>query len=128
MSDAETNDLLDAVRSFYNHYWNREELQPLVLVFKRASPIETGLSVALVCDDGRRLWTGTWGPFQANGMTKSTCAPQIRDLPKWPGSVDFDVRVPLEAPQTIKTIREIPNGPVEVGPGVRWYIDHDKGI
>ncbi len=52
----------------------------------------------------------------------------MRDLAKWPEAIDVDVRVPLEEPQIIKTVQPVPKGAVEVAPGVRWYIDPDRGI
>jgi hypothetical protein len=128
LTDAETNELLDQLTSFQNHWWQPEQLQPLIFVFRRETPIKSGLSVAIVRADGHRLWGGTWEPFRANGLAKSACAPQIRELPKWPEAIDLDVQVPLEDPQVIKTIDEVPDGAVEVAPGVRWYIDHDRGI
>lgn len=127
LNDVETNALLDEVKSFQNHWWNEGQLQPLVMVFRRSAGIKSGLSVAVVCD-GRKHWGGTWGPFGQNGLAKSACAPQVRDLARWPESVDLNVRVPLEDPQIIKTINAIPDGAVDVAPGVRWYIDPDLGI
>lgn len=128
LGDAETTSLLDEVKNFQNHWSRPEELPPLVMVFRRSGAIKSGLSTAVVLADGRRVWGGTWGPFESNGLSKSACAPQLQDLAKWPEAVDLDVKVPLEDPQIIKTIDEVPDGSVEVGPGVRWYIDHDRGI
>ncbi|MGH7140187.1 MAG: hypothetical protein ACREHD_30990 [Pirellulales bacterium] len=127
LNDVETNALLDEVKSFQNHWWNEGQLQPLVMVFRRSAEIKSGLSVAVVCD-GRKHWGGTWGPFGEKGLAKSACAPQVGELARWPESVDLDVRVPLEDPQIIKTINAIPEGAVDVSPGVRWYIDPDLGI
>jgi hypothetical protein len=128
LTDAETVGLLDQVKSFQNHWWNPDQLRPLVLVFRREGTIESGLSTAIVLADGRRLWSGTWGRFQADRLTKSACAPTSRELARWPESVDLDVRVPLEDPQVVKTVEGAPDGPVEVAPGVRWYINPDRGI
>lgn len=124
----ETDALLDKVKSFQTHWRQPEQLLPLVMIFRRDAAVKTGLSVAVVLADERRLWSGSWGPFDSHGFAASACAPQVRELAKWPEAIDVDVRVPLEAPQVIKTVQPIPAGAVEVAPGVRWYIDPDRGI
>lgn len=128
LSAAETDSVLDEVKSFQTHWRQPEQLSPLVMIFRREAAIKTGLSVAVVLPDKRRLWSGSWGPFLSNGLTKSACAPQLRDLAKWPEAIDVDVKVPLEDPQIIKTVQPMPDSDVEVAPGVRWYIDPDRGI
>lgn len=128
LTPAETDSLLDDVKSFQTHWRQPEQLTPLVMIFRRAAAIKTGVSVAVVLPDGRRLWSGSWGPFLPNGLAKSAVAPYVRELAKWPEEIDVDVRVPLEEPQIIKTVQPIPDSAVEVAPGVRWYIDPDRGI
>jgi hypothetical protein len=128
LTDAETIELLDKLKSFQGHWWQPDQLRPLVMVFRRDGAIESGLSAAVVLPDGRRLWSGTWGPFQPDRLAKSACAPTIRELAKWPEWVDLDVRVPLEDAQIVKTVEGAPDDPVEVAQGVRWYIDPDRGI
>ena len=128
LTDEETIALLDQVKSFQNHWWQPDQLRPLVMVFRRGGAIKSGLSTAIVLADGRRLWSGRWGPFQPDRLTKSASAPTIRELSKWPEWVDLDVKVPLEDPQIIKTLDEGPSSPVDVAPGVRWHIDPDRGI
>ncbi|HEX5444019.1 MAG TPA: hypothetical protein VFW87_09335 [Pirellulales bacterium] len=125
---AETDALLDDVKSFQTHWRQPEQLLPLVMIFRREGTIKTGLSLAVVLADGHRRWCGTWGPFLPNRLTTSACVPQVRDLAKWPEAIDVDVRVPLEEPQIIKTVQPVPEGAVEVAPGVRWYIDPERGI
>jgi hypothetical protein len=63
----------------------------------------------------------------ANGLAKSSCSPQRADLKSWPAKVDLDVKVPLEDPQVIKTIKSAPKGVVGVADGVRWYIVKEGG-
>jgi hypothetical protein len=128
LTDAETIALLEQVKSFQTHWRQPKELTPLVMVFRPPGPIKTGLSTALVLDGRRAQSGGTWGPFDANGLTKSACAPLQSVLAKWPDSMVIDARVPLEDPQIIKTITTMPDGKVEVAPGVRWYIDPNRGI
>ena len=125
---AETDSLLDDVKSFQTHWRQPGQLSPLVLIFRRDTTIKTGLSLAVVLADERRLWSRSWGPFLPNGLTKSACAPQVRELPKWPEVIGVDARVPLEEPQIIKTVQPIPDSAVEIAPGVRWYVDPDRGI
>lgn len=125
---AETDSLLDDVKSFQTHWRQPEQLSPLVMIFRRDTTIKTGVSVAVVLPDGRRLWSGSWGPFLPNGLSKSACAPQVRELAKWPDEIDIDVKTPLEEPQIIKTVQPIPQRAVEVAPGVRWYVDPYRGI
>lgn len=124
----ETDSLLDSVESFQMHWWQPEQLTPLVLVFRRGGKIKTGLSPAIVLADGRKLWCGTWGPLSAKGWTTSACAPLSRNLAKWPELIDIAVRVPVEEPQIVKTAHPIPDQPIEVASGVRWYIDRERGM
>ena len=122
LTDTEANALLDQVKSFQTHWWNKEEtLRPLVLVYRRPPGIHTGLMTSIVLPNGRRMGTGSWMYSLANGLAKSSCSPQRADIKSWPAKVDLDVKVPLEDPQVIKTFRSIPAGAVEVAHGVRWY-------
>jgi hypothetical protein len=128
LTDAEANALLDQVKSFQTHWWNKEEtLRPLVLVYRRPPGIHTGLMTSIVLPNGRRMGTGSWMYSLANGLAKSSCSPQRADLRSWPAKVDLDVKVPLEDPQVIKTIKSAPKGVVEVADGVRWYIVKEGG-
>jgi beta-lactamase regulating signal transducer with metallopeptidase domain len=122
LTDIEANALLDQVKSFQTHWWNKEEtLRPLVLVYRRPPGMHAGLMTSLVLPNGRRMGTASWMYSLPNGLTKSSCSPQRADLKSWPAKIDLDVKVPLEDPQVIKTFRSIPAGVVEVAPGVRWF-------
>jgi hypothetical protein len=63
----------------------------------------------------------------ANGLAKSACSPRRKDFKSWPAKVNLDVKVPLEDPQVFKTIKSVPEQPVDVAEGVRWYIDKERG-
>ncbi|HET6884042.1 MAG TPA: hypothetical protein VFI31_28065 [Pirellulales bacterium] len=125
---ADDNDVEDPELVALTWQYGPGELTPLVMVFRWPGPLKTGLSTALVLDGRRTQSGGTWAPFDANGLTKTACAPLQSALAKWPDSIVIDARVPLEDPQIIKTITAIPDGAVEVAPGVRWYIDPNRGI
>jgi hypothetical protein len=128
LTDTEANALLDQVKSFQTHWWNKEAtLRPLVFVYRRPPGMHTGLMTSIVLPNGRRMGTGSWMYSLANGLAKSSCSPQRADLRSWPAKVDLDVKVPLEDPQVIKTIKAVTKEPVEVAPGVRWYIDNERG-
>ncbi|HEV3301103.1 MAG TPA: M56 family metallopeptidase, partial [Planctomycetaceae bacterium] len=128
LMDTEANALLDQVKSFQTHWWNKEEtLRPLVVVYRRPPGIHTGLMTSIVLPNGRRMGTGSWMYSLANGLAKSSCSPQRADLKSWPAKVDLDVKVPLEDPQVIKTIKSAPKGVVGVADGVRWYIVKEGG-
>ncbi|HEV8004240.1 MAG TPA: M56 family metallopeptidase, partial [Planctomycetaceae bacterium] len=93
LTDAEANALLDQVKSFQTHWWNKEEtLRPLVLVYRRPPGIHTGLMTSIVLPNGRRMGTGSWMYSLANGLAKSSCSPQRADLRSWPAKVDLDVK------------------------------------
>ena len=130
LTQAEANRLLDQLKSFQTHQWNKdEELRPLVLVFRTSPKITTGFAVAVVRDDGHAIWgDGSANNVLPSGLAKSACAPRREELAAWPDEVGLDVQVPLENPQIIKRLTAIPDEPVELAPGVRWYIDHKRGI
>jgi Zn-dependent protease with chaperone function len=128
LTNAEAKALLDELKSFQTHWWNKvESLRPLVFVYRMPPAIQTGLSTAIVLPDGHRLWSGSWDFPRPNGLAKSACSPQRTELGGWPAKIDLDIKVPLENPQVIKTIKSIPEGAVEVDAGVRWYIDKERG-
>ncbi len=129
LTDAQANALLDQVKRFQTHWWNKEEtLRPLVLVYRRPPGLHTGLMTSIVLPDDRRLVTGTWMYAMANGLTRSACSPTRAELKHWPAKVDLEVKVPLEDPQVFKTIKSIPKDPIEIAAGVRWYIDPERGL
>jgi hypothetical protein len=78
--------------------------------------------------DEKRIWTGSWGYMTSNGLAKSAVSPNRSELKKWPAKIDLQIRVPLENPTLIQTIDSVTDEHVAVGPGVRWYIDQQKGI
>lgn len=128
--DAKANRLLDQVGSFQTHWWNKDEtLRPLVLVFRMPPKITgTGMHATVVIGEDRRFWGGTWGNVLPNGLAKSACSPQREALAAWPDEVNLDLKIPIENRQVIKRLETIPDQPIELAPGVRWYIDHDRGI
>lgn len=130
LSEAEANRLLDQVKSFQTHWWKKdEELRPLVLVLRMPPQVTKGvLTTAVFLDDDRRLWAGSAQFILPNGLAKSALSPRREDLAAWPDKVDVDVKVPLENPQVIKRLKKIPDEPVVLAPGVRWYIDRERGI
>jgi beta-lactamase regulating signal transducer with metallopeptidase domain len=128
LTNAEANALLDQVKSFQTHWWNKEAgLRPLVFMFQRPPGIRGGLMTGIVLPDGRRMWMGSCFPLLSNGLSKSACSPSRADLKSWPAQVDLDVRIPLEEPQVFKTIVSLPEGAVEVAPGIRWYVGKEGG-
>jgi Zn-dependent protease with chaperone function len=127
LTNTESNALLDKVKSFQTHWWNTEkDLRPLVLIYRASSKIRTGFSTAIVLPDGRRQWGGSYWWVQ-DGLSKSACSPSRDDLASWPVMVDLELQVPLEDPQVIRTIKSVPEGAVEIAPGVRWHTAKKEG-
>lgn len=128
LSDAEVKMLLDDVKSFEVHWWNEtDNLRPLVFVLRTEMKKGGGFSTAVVLPDNKRSWPGTYMYPLANGLAMSSSSPMRLDLEKWPEKIDLDVKVPQEASAIVKTIDAPPDVTVDVGPGVRWYIDHERG-
>lgn len=129
LDNVEVGRLLDQLHSFQTHGWNKHEsLRPLVLVFRAPPKITTGnLMTAVVLGENRRLWNGSATYILQNGLARSACSPRREDLAAWPNEIDVDVKVPIDNLHVIKRLNKSPDQPVEVAPGVKWYIDPQRG-
>ena len=130
LDKKEVGRLLDQLQGFQTHWWRKDEsVRPLVFVFRAPPKITTGsLTTAIVVGENRRLWPGSATYIVQNGLTKSACSPRREELAAWPNEVDVDVKVPIDNEQVIKRLDKIPDQPVDVAPGVKWYIDPQRGI
>jgi|GEM_PF-4948095 len=129
-SRAESERLQKVAQGFQLVQWDKKaELRPLVLLFQQDSKIITGIAPRICLPDREEfLSAGASGGDRGAGLTVSSLSPQRTDLSEWPDRIDIEIKVPLENWAVIKTLNEIPDEHVDVGPGFRWYISPDKGV
>jgi hypothetical protein len=126
----EAKKLLQKVKSFDVHWRQEGGLHPLVLVFGVDGGLKMPAPVVatLIAPDGTRHATGTAKVQPSSGMIVSAVAPEKRALEQWPSDVSLEVSYPLENLTTIRTVTQIPNEPIELDPGVTWYIDGSRAF
>jgi hypothetical protein len=122
--------VLDTVGSFHAHWWKpKDELRPLVLVFRVDPKIERGGIMVSVIDDRYRSYVGGTGAFAVkDGLTVSTAVPQKGELQGWPKQIALDVKYPIENVQSFKTVENIPDAPIPVAEGVEWLVEDGRGL
>jgi hypothetical protein len=127
---SEAREILQRVKSFDVHWRQEGGLHPLVLVFGIDEQLKAPapLLASVIAPDGTRHSSGSAGNRPSGGMIVSAVAPEKRALEQWPSDVSLEVSYPLENLTTIRTVTRIPDEPIEVDPGVTWYIDGSRAV
>jgi beta-lactamase regulating signal transducer with metallopeptidase domain len=100
------------------------ELRPLLMVFDVDRRITCSpVMLAMITADGKRHWISSSRGSPVNGRILSTAHPAAKLLGKWPQKISLEIKYPIDNVTVVKTLTEIPNNPVEIVPGVRWYLD-----
>ena len=128
LSDEDAAQVLKRVGSFHVHWWRpEEELRPLVLVFQVDPGVERApvIPTVLGLDDQRHV--GGSARFRpTEGLNVSAASARKRDLAEWPQRVSLEIRYPVENVQTIRTVTEFSDAPIQVAEGVEWTLDRSR--
>ncbi|OAI52402.1 hypothetical protein AYO47_06195 [Planctomyces sp. SCGC AG-212-M04] len=105
-------------------------LSPLLLVFRIDERARSPQSINCELRVGGRMITagGSTRISSRNLLTKSSIVPMVESLPEWPEDVDVLARVQTREALVLKTIEGTPEHPVQIAPGVRWFIDPSRGM
>ena len=98
-----------------------ESLAPLHLVFRideRAVNSQT-LRPALVSGERRIVSRVRQAGSSARRLALAVMAPSPKALPKWPATINLELRVPIDEGQVFQTVKQLGDRPVEVTTGVR---------
>ena len=129
LSEKQSAEVLEKVKTFVVHWRRDNELSPLVLVFKVDQRLTSSPILATVLSgDGTRLSEGSARSTPTNGMNVSAVAPNKERLASWPKQISLELKFPIEDPQVLSELTEVPDDPVEVADGVTWYLDPDRAL
>lgn len=121
--------LLKGVRSFDVHWRQEGELPPLTLVFNVDREIAHSPVVpAVITTDGKRHSGSTARNASSNGLIVSAVFPRARDLAKWPKKITIEFTYAIEDRAIIRTLRNVPAEPIDIAPGIQWYLDPARAL
>lgn len=127
LEQSKANALLKGVQSFDVAWRNKSQLQPLSLVFQVDRQLtHSPIKPILITADGKRCSGMTARVAPRNGLIVSAAVPLKSELAAWPKKIALEVAYPVENVTLVKTFREIPEQPILIASGVRWYLDDSR--
>ena len=101
-----------------------DSLHPLLVVFRVDRRIAYCMVVTtVITDDGKRHFGGGSTGGTHNGFVTSTAYGSVDSMGKWPRQISLEIKYPIDNRTIVESASEIPDDPVEIAPGVRWYLD-----
>lgn len=73
-------------------------------------------------------WTAFNTEVGEKGLAFTSISLLKREFAKWPEQISLELKYPLEDWTVIKTIKEIPDEPVEIAEGITWYLDASRAV
>ncbi|WP_417387124.1 hypothetical protein [Gimesia sp.] len=127
LSQEKSDEILKQVKSF-DVYWRQEDdLNPLSMVFQvDGRLVDSPVLPTVITADGVRHTGGATVNSPRNGMIVSAAAPYQSTLANWPEEIAVEIRYPIENRVIAKTLKEIPDEPVQIAKGVSWYLDPNR--
>jgi beta-lactamase regulating signal transducer with metallopeptidase domain len=127
LSDPLNDEVLKKVGSFNVANRREGELPPLVLVFKVDPQITNCPVLPVVVTANGKIDSGmTARSKPTNGMNVSAATPHTDVMREWPAHISLEIKYPIENITTIKTLTDISDDPVEIAPGIQWYLDSTR--
>ena len=105
-----------------------DQLPSLYLVFRVDERIRSGPVMPAVIFDEKAEYGGAHArDWPQSSLIASSVQPnRSLTLQEWPKQISLEINYPIDNETIIKTITTIPDQPVEIVPGVRWYLDPER--
>ncbi len=101
-----------------------DSLPPLYMVFRTDERIERCIVMPKVLTGAGPHYHGSSARYGDAGLNVSAVQPKRSfTLCEWPNRISLEIKYPIDNETTIKTITAITDEPVDIVPGVRWYLD-----
>ncbi|HVJ68981.1 MAG TPA: hypothetical protein VM510_13415 [Caulifigura sp.] len=124
IGDDEINQLKKELREFGTPGRIEDDtLPPLHLVFRideRARDSQT-LTPGLLIDQRHLESRAAQDGSSPNHLALAVVMPSRQALTAWPAEIDLVLQVPIDETSILKTVKQIPESPVDLDPGVRLF-------
>jgi len=133
LSEDEARRLAIEVDGFKFPHWKvRDRLRPLVLMFRLDDRIRSEQTVmcSVRLPGAHGVEMGSGANTSRGVPAKSTIELSATRYATWPelDEIEVEARVRVAEPEVIKTLRGERRGPVIVAPGIRWFVDPQRGV
>lgn len=129
LSQEKSDEILKRVKSFDVHWRQEDDLNPLSMVFQvDGRLVDSPVMPTVITADGVSHSGGATVNSPRNGMIVSAAAPYQSSLANWPEEISVEINYPVENRMNVKTLKKIPDEPVEIAKGVSWYLDSKRAM
>ncbi len=128
LSDTEVATLSDQLGDTRLHYPREGGLPTLLLVFRVDGEVSQHVMATLLGADGTRHSQTFARTRVTAGMNVATLQPLTSALAAWPGTIDLEIKYPIENTEVFKRLSEVADSPVRLAEGVSWYLDPNRAI